>query len=139
MVETRSVQLPTGSPKMTSGLTISCRRSIEASRFGKRQQKQPPATSWAGIFAERTSAVSTRSLAWSLVTMPTRNPCAASKRAVCNSSVVFPAPRKPPTSNRRVAMKRSSLEGETLKPEKSKSKQHVDEHYCPDKRHHQPK
>ena len=68
---------------------------------GKRQQKQPPATSSTHVPAALRTSLSTRSAAWSLATRPTRLPCPVKRRAACARSVVLPAPRKPPTRTSR--------------------------------------
>lgn len=58
--------------KITSACTRWRISSSPAKRSGKRQQKQPPATSLTVTPCCRLNAVSTRSFPWSLVTRPTR-------------------------------------------------------------------
>ncbi len=96
-VADRSVQLPTGSPMSTSAPAWRTRRSMAAIMSGKRQQKQPPATSSTAEPVSLRIAVSTISAAWSLAISPTRRSWAVSRRAASASSVVLPAPRNPPT------------------------------------------
>src|SRR5690242_2474574 len=95
-VATRSVQLPTGSAMKTSGRVLRSRLSAASTRELKRQQKQPPGISSTGKPLERSRAVSTRPLLWSLLIRPTRLPWSVRRRARRATAVVLPAPRKPP-------------------------------------------
>ena len=98
MVAEISVQLPTGSAKITSG---SCDRSlsITPTRSEKRQQKQPPVTSPLGIAVERRKLGIDESFA--LVVQNNRTAhdrVFPSSFAAASKSVVLPAPRNPPTT-----------------------------------------
>src|SRR6185295_2679415 len=80
----------------TSGRVVRSSLSAASSSELKRQQKQPPGISSTGKPFERSSAVSTRPLLWSLLISPTRKPWSLSRRARRATAVVFPAPRNPP-------------------------------------------
>jgi hypothetical protein len=96
-VADRSVQLPTGSAMMISGLVSLPVFSIARLNPLKSQQKQLPETSATETSWCSSNEVSTRSSAWSLVMRPTFNPRFLSIPVISYSKVVFPAPRNPPT------------------------------------------